>query len=285
MCDAIPQWNVDPFWLKTDPYLGYHIPIMASQPFAQRSLEAYKIKSCGKKSTYLLSLDILRDMNAKRWSRQRPADDSRVEEIHTWITKEKDVSGVLSMAWHPREDLVIYDGQHRWAALLSIRDDSIRVLVEIIWDATEQDIIESFQSINRSVSVPELYTDPALTDEQTHREITEFVTTLAKTYADFCSRTDKPHRPNFNRDRLTDELLSIWKDHYQKELPFEIIQRGIITLNMDYHTDEKSVPREVVRKTARMYEKCNKSRFWLFAQYGHINKDHLDTIVRRHIRS
>jgi len=256
---------------------------MASQTFIQRALSSNIVKISGKRTTYLLSIDSLREIGAKRWSLQRPADENRVTEICQWIEKEKDVSGIISMAWHPKETLIVYDGQHRWCALLKIQDTPIQAIVEIIWDATEEEIIASFQSINRSVSVPELYTDPLVIIDNVRPEIIDFVTTLSTTYREFLSTTDKPNRPHFNRDKLSDELLTIWRDEFHKEIPFSRIVRGLVTMNEEYNTNELSVPREASRKYRRIYEKCNKHRFWLFAQTGRINTEHLSTTIQKYV--
>ena len=255
---------------------------MASQAFVQHALKTFVVKTAGKQTTYLLDVRTLRDMGAKRWSRQRPADEARVEEIRSRIAEKKDVQGVISMAWHPKENLIVYDGQHRWCACCPMEEPSIRVLVEIMWDATEEEIVESFQSINRSVSVPELYTDPAVMAESVRPEIMDLVALLASKYKDFLSTSDKPNRPNFNRDRLTDELFAIWRDDFEKKVPFSSISRGLITLITEYHSDAYSAPREAVRRNAKMYEKCEKHGFWLFAQNGKINVEHLRATLKKY---
>ena len=253
---------------------------MVTQSFVRRPLDdKYKIKVAGKKTTYLLNLDTLREIDAKRWSRQRPADDTRVEEIRTWIEKENDVAGMLAMAWHPVENLIVYDGQHRWRALLGLANPNIRVFVEILWDATEEDIIASFQSINRSVSVPELYTDPGITTDSVRADIADFVSSMCSNHKEFMSTTDKPNRPHFNRDKLTDELFGIWRDDLQREVDFTKIAGALMVLNHEYDSNQMSVPREAVRKHPRIYEKCHKHHLWLFAQTGHINKEHLRAIL------
>jgi hypothetical protein len=253
---------------------------MASQTLVQRVLSQFAVKTVGKRSTYVIGTDTLRDIGAKRWSRQRPADDARVDEIRKWIDSYSDVSGVISMAWHQTEGLIVYDGQHRWKALLDIQTTSIQAIVEILWDASDDEIITSFQSINKAVSVPELYTDPKITTDSVRNDITKFVATLASAYKDFCSTTDKPNRPNFNRDKLTDDLFGIWRDDFHCEVPFAQIADAIMSMNKEYDTNELSVPRESSRKNPRIYEKCNKHHFWLFAQTGHINREHLRVTMK-----
>lgn len=253
---------------------------MASQSLIQRSLESYKVKSCGNRTTYLLHTNTLREIGAKRWSRQRPADELRVTEIREWIQTHVDISGVISMAWHPMEHLIVYDGQHRWRALIDI-NAPVQALVEIMWDATEAEIVESFRAINRSVSVPELYTDPGVTSDSVRADIMDFVAGMSSNHREFLSTTDKPNRPHFNRDRLADELFGIWRDEFQREVPFGKIAGALMLMNQEYDANQLSVPREASRKNPRIYDKCCKHHFWLFAQTGHVNKEHLRATVAK----
>lgn len=243
------------------------------------TLENYKIKVCGKRSTYLVPLQLLGMIGAKPWSRQRPVDEERVAAIGADIEESKDVSGIISLAWHPSENLVVYDGQHRWTALKHIhhinKELDIRVFIEIIWEATEADIVKAFKTINQSVSVAELYLDPAADTEYVKVEIQEFVAMTAKQFSDFVSISNKPNRPNFNRDLLTNELYKIWSDILEKKVPFNDIVVAIMKVNKEYHANPLSSPRTAVKKNMKTYEKCEKANFWLFAETGHINVDHL----------
>ena len=126
----------------------------------QHYLKDFAVKTRGKRTTYLIPLTHLRGLEASKWSRQRPADDARVEEIRIGIAAAGDVTGVLCMAWHPTEKMIVYDGQHRWKALLSIDHPDLRVFVEVLWDATEEEIIAAVKTVNACVPVCELYLAP-----------------------------------------------------------------------------------------------------------------------------
>ena len=244
-----------------------------SQVQTQFFLKDATVKTFGKKTTYLVTTEKLIGLAAKPWSRQRPVDEARVAEIAAGIEAEKDVSGIILMAWHPAESLIVYDGQHRWKALVTTKTP-VQVFVEILWDVTEDEIIHAFKQVNNSMPVSELYTNVSSSEV---REVIEFyVRELCETYKDFVS-TKKPNRPNFNRDLLTDELFRIWNNEFQQKVSIHRMVSELETLNNEYDSNECSVPRTIARKHPKIFEKCAKHKFWLFAESGHINVDHLAT--------
>jgi hypothetical protein len=239
----------------------------------QHFLKDFEKKTAGKRTTYLIPIEKLRGLGACNWSRQRPADEARVLEIRRGIEASGDVSGILCMAWHPTEKLIVYDGQHRWKALLSIESSNIKVFVEILWDSTEDEIVAAFKTVNACVPVSELYLSAEATDVRP--EINDIIVRICKNFPEFVSTAAKPNRPQFNRDVLAQELYEIWSDTFEKQQSIRAIEKGLMTLNRKYHEDPLSYPRTIVRKNPRIYEKCDKHRFWLFAESGHINRNHL----------
>lgn len=243
----------------------------------QHYLKEFTVKTCGKRTTYLVPLTHLRGLEASKWSRQRPADDARVEEIRAGIESTGDVTGVLCMAWHPTEKMIVYDGQHRWKALLSIDRSDLRVFVEVLWDAAEEEIIAAFKTVNACVPVSELYFAPDARDVRP--DIHELITRICQKFPDFVSTAAKPNRPQFNRDALAQEIYELWSDTFAKEQTVASIEKGLVTLNRTYHEDLGSYPRLASRKHPRIAEKCEKHRFWLFAESGHINRKHLAELL------
>ncbi len=242
-----------------------------SQVQTQFFLKDSAVKSFGKRTTYLVTTDQLIGLAAKPWSRQRPVDEARVAEIADGIATEKDVTGVLAMAWHPTENLVVYDGQHRWKALVTTRVP-VRVFVEILWDVSEEEIIHAFKQVNNCMPVSELYT--SVSPVEVRQDIELYVRELCETYPEFVS-SKKPNRPNFNRDLLTDELFRLWNTEFQQKQSIARMVYELEKLNNDYEQDECSVPKTIARKHPKIFEKCAKHKFWLFAETGHINVNHL----------
>jgi hypothetical protein len=144
-------------------------------------------------------------------------------------------------------------------------------LIEIMWDTTELAIMAAFQTINRAVPVSELYTDPHDVLHAIKGEIADYVAGLATTYKPFLSTSAKPCRPNFNRDRLTEDLFHMWRDDLQEAVPFQRIVAGLTRLNEAYDEDEDSIPKERTRKKfPAIHKKCSAHKFWLFAEVGRL---------------
>jgi hypothetical protein len=187
--------------------------------------------------------------------------------------------GTISLAWHPTERLVCYDGQHRLDALFQQEHVDMTVLVEIMWDTTELAIMAAFQTINRAVPVSELYTDPHDVLHAIKGEIADYVATLATTYKAFLSTSAKPSRPNFNRDQLTESLFHMWRDDLQEAVPFQRIVAGLTRLNESYDKEENSIPRFRTRKFPAIHKKCSAHQFWLFAETGRVPLEGLKRLL------
>jgi len=245
----------------------------------RNSLNLCKVKEANNKITYKLSIQVFNQLEAKPWSRQRPVDQLRVDQIAQSIQDQIDVDGTILMAWHPHEKLIVYDGQHRWKAISQLpKEAPYWVLVEILWNTTEEQIYNEFVRVNKSVPVSELYTSPFVEKEARH-DIEEFVKELVDKYRPFVSTTRKPQRPNFNRDVFTDELFSLWKDHFP-EVDFSSLRRAILEVNEEYHTNPMSTAR-TAKLGDKAREKCDTHKFWLFVETGRLDPRHIEIKLMR----
>ena len=256
------------------------VPTTMSQSLLQNAISEYSVRTTPTRITYSIPLFILKELGITRWSRQRPPAPERVEEIATWIREHSDVIGTISLAWHPTERLVCYDGQHRLHALFQQENMEMTALTEIMWDTTELAIMAAFKTINRAVPVSELYTDPHDVLHSVKGEISDYVATLATTYKPFLSTSAKPCRPNFNRDALGEALYHLWRDDLQEAVPFQRIITGLTRLNESYDTTEWSTPRmKTVKKYPGIHKKCSQHQFWLMAETGHLPVEDLKRIL------
>ena len=251
-----------------------------SQSLLQNAISEYSVRTTPTRITYSIPLFILKELGISRWSRQRPPAPERVEEIAAWIHENSDVIGTISLAWHPTERLVCYDGQHRLQALFQQENMEMTALVEIMWDTTELAIMAAFKTINRAVPVSELYTDPHDVLHSVKGEISDYVAGLATTYKPFLSTSAKPCRPNFNRDRLSEELFHLWRDDLQEAVPFQRIVAALTRLNETYDEDEDSIPKErTLKKFPAIHKKCSAHKFWLFAEVGRLVVEDLKRLL------
>jgi hypothetical protein len=247
----------------------------------KKMIASYQKKTLGKSVTYLMPHSVLLGLDVKPWSYQRPVDDARVADIAAGINEEKDVHGIIAMAWHPEENLVVYDGQHRWKALEcitpgSVEDDEIKVFVEITWDATQDEITQRFKRVNNCVAVSELYMQGASADEQLaadQSEISAWMAAFCKKHREFVSTNGKPKRPQFNRDTFTEEIYSI---ACQQKVKICSLLAAITSLNEDYVADVRMRPTDkALGGSKTIKEKCEKHGLWLFAETGRLNLDHV----------
>ena len=91
-------------------------------------------------STYLTTSNLLASLEISNWDKNRPPDSKRVTEVLRDITSSERVQGIIGLA-SLSGSFVCYDGNHRRLAL-SKSDRSYKILVTVIWAATEDAIID-----------------------------------------------------------------------------------------------------------------------------------------------
>lgn len=92
-------------------------------------------------STYFIGSDLLTSLNISNWEKNRPPDLKRVRDVARDITTSGRVQGIIALV-SLSGSLVCYDGNHRRLALAT-SDTTYKVLVTIIWAATEEQLAAS----------------------------------------------------------------------------------------------------------------------------------------------
>ena len=150
------------------------------------------------------------------WRFNRPCDILRVHEIQKYISETGICDGELLLAILPDgEGCVCYDGNHRLQAC-KLTFPKYGVRVRIITDATEQEVKQEFQRINRSIPVPTLYFSAEQFDRVLLKIVSDFVNqiTTDTNIKEHMSTSKRPCKPNFNRDVFVDELTVLLKDTF-----------------------------------------------------------------------
>jgi hypothetical protein len=202
--------------------------------------------------TYWVPQSIFNELPIKRWKHNRPPDKDRVAEIHEFMNQSKRMDGMLYLACINKE-LVCYESNHRREALIGIEGMN-PILVDILWDATDESVKAEFLRLNKAVSVPELYVS-----EDTNVDPTELIKmrdTFCETYKLLKVTTGRPNAPNFNSDMVMNEFLRIMKEN--KLNPSEFWTR-LMRLNTQMSTRDRK------KLTPKIIEKCERSGLWLFA--------------------
>lgn len=196
---------------------------------------------------------VFNQLPIKRWKFNRPADKERVAEIHDHMKISKRLDGIVYLACIGSE-LVCYESNHRREAMRGI-EGLHNVLVDILWNATDESVKQEFLRLNKAVSVPELYLDESVTEAFTN-DVRRIVDDFCKNFKKLKVNSGRPQRPNFNRDMLTDEFTRVMRE--QKTTPAEF-ETWITEQNQRLSLrDRTGLPDKVVKK-------CEESGLWLFA--------------------
>ena len=213
-------------------------------------------------NVYAVPMSVFRTLDVRQWKYNRPPDMSRVPEIHKWMKEFNRMDGVLNLAYIQNEGLVCFEANHRRLALEGL---DINVLLDVVWDATHEIVKHEFQRLNKAVSVPDLYI--VENDANLRVQIEDAVALYRKKYPIHESSCGRPCRPNFNRDKLTDEFTRL-----QRELciPVAELLERLEKLNEKYKSRDKS------KLSSNIQLKCSVSELWLFAWSPTIPTNELD---------
>lgn len=186
----------------------------------------------------------------QRWEKNRPEDPARVEELSNTLKNSIFIDGIV-YGWLFRNQILIYDGWTRISAASLLKKD-IRLLLCVNYSKNEKDIILHFNTINKAVPVPLLYTGEL--DVFKKRKLLEDTCRLfCNTFKPFVSTARKPRKPNFNRDQLFDLLDKVLENLNDLD-SFKIVQK-LIEFNENLLTKHKDVA---------FPEKARKGGFFLF---------------------
>lgn len=128
------------------------------------------------------------------------------------------------------------------------------IIVDIIWDATDEQVKAEFQRLNKAVSVPELYVD-----DTSSVDIDEHIRICNMFYERFKSLkvgSSRPHAPNFNESMVSSEFHRVMKENKMGPILF---WEKLMSLNTHMATRDHS------KLSPKIREKCEKSGCWLFA--------------------
>lgn len=207
----------------------------------------------GSHSVMWIPANVFQQLPIHRWKFNRPADQDRVLEIHEYMKTSKRVDGIVYLA-SVNNELVCYEGNHRREAMKGI-EGMHRVLVDVLWNATDEMVKDEFIRLNKAVSVPELYLGD--TSASAMEDIRTLVDSFCKNYKKLKVNSGRPQRPNFNRDMLTDEFTRVMREQNLTPPEFE---KWITVRNRELSQQDRTGLSEKIIK------KCEETGLWLFAR-------------------
>lgn len=203
---------------------------------------------------YWVGLDVFNQLPVTPWKFNRPPDMDRVAEIRAFMKESKRVDGLIYLALI-NDKLICYESNHRREALKKdMPSDMAHILVDIIWDATDDLVKQEFFRLNKAISVPELYVDNS--SEESVESVLKAVDAFCAKYPKLKSASGRPNRPNYNRDTFTQEFVRVMKE--LRISADELLER-LERLNMEM------AGRDHGRLTLNVVHKCRESGLWLFA--------------------
>ena len=240
-------------------------------------------------------IELTKSKLIEQWSSNRPPDMKRVRAIKKYVEAKGYIDGCLYFAYmvNPKDDesddfsddadntlvLCCYDGNHRRLAITEkpAVENVDSILIGIIWNATQDIIIEQFRMINMSVSVSSIHLETNI-DKNMKSTIEKYVVELCGTYSAMVSKSERCQSPNFHREVLQTNLHEIMKsDAFNKYSSTDII-KYVKEMNRCYRKEKYEFYKEDIKERAR--DKCEESGLWLFAEERTLNRKYLTTVIK-----
>jgi hypothetical protein len=208
----------------------------------------------GTHEVYWVPVKIFNDLPITPWKHNRPSDPERVVEIREFMKESKRVDGLIYLACI-NHHLVCYESNHRREALREgMPTDMAQILVDVMWDATDDTVKSEFFRLNKAVSVPDLFVDTSSADSVS--SVLAAVDVFCAKYPRLRSPSGRCQRPNYNRDNLTQEFVRLMKELH---IPAEELLARLERLNARM----SQFPTH--RLSDSVVAKCRSSGLWLFA--------------------
>jgi hypothetical protein len=216
----------------------------------------------GSHHVYWVPLKVFNTLPIASWKHNRPPDVVRITEIHEFMKGSKRMDGMIYLACINHQ-LVCYESNHRREALKGLTEVA-DILVDVIWNATDDMVKQEFLRLNKSVSVPELY----INEEEVPRAVmSAAIDAFCTNYKSLRSPSSHPQRPNFNRDKLTDEFYRVTKELH---IGVDELMARLTRLN------QVMASRDRRKLSPKVIEKCELAGLWLFAWSATLNIKELE---------
>jgi len=210
----------------------------------------------------------------KTWVRNREVDMERVREMKDFHEKGGYIPRIIHLAYILGEGLVCYDGNHRRHVFND--DKEIVCIVDIMFNASQEDVYKAFDNINKAVQVPALYFEEYSMEHDYKDEILKLVKSYEVKFKPFLSTSSKCHAPNFNRDSFVDNIHKIYKA-FNSSVSITTIAKVLDILNVEYSQGRICRPHSSYNE--KVVDKCKKHNLWLFID-REIPTSHVESVLK-----
>jgi hypothetical protein len=214
----------------------------------------------------------------KKWSRNRDPDLERVNEMVVHLNKGGYIPRMIHLADIKDEGIVCYDGNHRKEVFNICNDEMITCVVDVMFNASQNDVYKAFTNINKSVQVPAIYVEEQ-ENNNVKAEIVAIVKEYEHKYKSYISSSARCHAPHFNRDTFTDNIYNIYTS-FGHVVSIEQIKNLLEKLNTEYSNGRLCRPHSLYKST--LLEKCKKHNLWLFIEKS-IPFEHVERLLHNTI--
>jgi len=212
----------------------------------------------------------------KQWSRNRVPDSERVKEMIEYHNKGGYIPRMIHLADTKEEGIVCYDGNHRKEVFNNCNDKSLECIVDVVFDASQNDVFDVFNNINKSIQLPAIYVED-LHDKDIKTNILRLVKVYETKYKPFLSTSIRCHAPNFNRDVFIDNIYNIYK-YFHGVVDISEIESALIILNTEYSQGRLCRSHSFYKQT--VIEKCKKYNMFLFLE-RYISPEIIEQIMNK----
>jgi len=218
---------------------------------------------------YISSWDVLSQYPIRNWHLNRPHDESRIPDIMKLLKTQDYVDGVIYLSKDDEGGLICYDGIHRIESLKTLSQLKLgfnhSMIIHVLSDYDDVKIRDKFDSLNKCIPVPEIYSE-ANRELDCKQLVENIVKHYTSTYPLMFKPAKNPRLPHENRDRFTDRITHIIKDHNLGEFSCNKIVALLDELNdlMSRHSSS-------IKLTSKQREKCETYRMFMFSRKDWVN--------------
>ena len=276
--------NTDSYTIERSPYISSEfipsniIPIIMKHYFS--SSEIILSYSENHAIYKIIIKDLLVD-SIKNWEYNRPPDMARCPDIARYIyNSRKPIDTMIYLSFNNlKETFEVLDGIHRITALKIIKEENTKplellcqgdfgsnndatwlfnqyIIINIRFNATKGELIETFENLNKSQTVPELYI------RDSKKEKRDIIDTIANEwfvrYKKHFSSAANPIIGNTNRNKFVELLDKLYEKYKIDETNSEKLRKLLDDANLNISTN---IPTKASIDTR---VKCKESGCYLF---------------------
>jgi hypothetical protein len=212
---------------------------------------------------YLVKWNLISPL-CKKWSRNRDCDMIRIDEMFNYYINGGYIPRIIHLAEINCEGLICYDGNHRREVFNKCLDQDILCVIDVMFNAKQNDVYEAFANINKSVQLPAIYlVDQVQIEFNIKDDILQLVKTYETNFKSYLSSSSRCHIPHFNRDSFVDNIYNIYKS-LNGSATISDISKLLDKLNVEYSKGNLCRPHSMYKP--HIIEKCKKNNLWLFIE-------------------